>query len=120
MEKATASRADRVPPIEVKMNSYIVELIIRKGDANRMLIMISDVTKSLQEELDSKDDLNLHRKAYGNLKACLEAFKHPVFYIDGSLVVKLKKYEEIMAIKDKCLSSAAWSAYDAAYKVRQP
>lgn len=119
MEQRKATRAPaRVPPIEIQMNSFIVDLIVRKGDANRMLIMVSDVTNALQE-LDSKHELNLFRKQYGNLKMCLSGMKCPIFYLDNSIVVKLNKYEDIKAHSDY-LTVEALKTYEQAYAVRKP
>ncbi|KAL4509344.1 hypothetical protein ABPG72_018275 [Tetrahymena utriculariae] len=82
-------------PGEQKFLTYIFRLVLKKGGL-RMLMVTGDITKDMQT-LDAKDDINLHRKRYGNMDQCLKDIKNP-FYIIDSMVIKFKPYNEIVSL----------------------
>lgn len=76
---------------------------------------MTDSAKELQEKFDAKDPLNLYRKQYGNIFEALKAIKNPFFILD-SMVIRMKKPEEVRALK---INPELMTKYEAKLKVNR-
>ena len=80
-----------------------------------MMIPISDLANLMQKELDALDDANLFRKAFGNMQEALKYIKITWYYLD-SMIIKMKPYEEVCAIRDKgFINDDDWNLFQTTY-----
>lgn len=84
----------------------------------RLQLAIADMTKEMQK-LDTKHNVNLYRKQYGNTEGALKALKNPVYYIDNT-VLKMRTYDEVKDVYNAGkIGSDAWEFFDQAWKDSQ-
>ncbi len=48
-----------------------------------MSVAISDIAADMQKNLKAVDDVNIYRKAFGNMQEALKHIKHSFFYLDS-------------------------------------
>ena len=98
---------------ENELQCFILEVICQKG-GTRMQLTISELTSAMQK-LDTKHNVNLHRKQYGNTEKCLKDIKKPIFKLDN-MVVKLRPYAEIKALYQQgVMDGSHFELYDKTY-----
>ena len=82
-----------------------------------MLTNLGHVTEHLQKEYDTKHDLNLYRKAFGNIKdVCKQEGVKRVFVLNGTAFSFLHPTKVAEANAQGVLTEAAWAAYQEGQK----
>ena len=56
---------------EKKFIDYLINFIVT-NNPTMMLANLQDISQDIQKNYDSKDELNLYRKQFGNLKDCVK------------------------------------------------
>ena len=88
------------PAAEKKFLTFLIDYVV-STNADMLQTNLQHVSKHMLDKMDPLDDLNLHRKQYGNLKdACLTSnIIMSVFKLDGSCF-KFRKWPEIVAANE--------------------
>ena len=101
----------QVTPSEKKFIEFLVGFIVETNPGD-LITNLQKVSQHLQDKYDPKDELNLYRKQFGNLKDCAKTpATSMVFVIDGT-AFKFKHPTEVeAAFNAGILSEQAWATY---------
>ena len=103
--------APNVSSSEKQFIEFLVSFIVKTNPGD-LLTNLGQVADHLQKEYDAKHDLNLYRKAFGNIKdVCKQEGVKRVFVLEGTAFKFVHPNKVAEANAQGVLTEAAWATF---------